>query len=182
MVLEKSTMVNHTITIFLTVLLLCAVCSPVIAHSASEMGIAPDQYDLGIPVYWPYHAFLMSTGFILLASGFVVMRFHKTSHWFKSHMYLQSVGGTLAIAGLITSITMVSISGAPHIRYTHDLLGMVTVIMIISTLMIGFLLTRTFKGRPGIRTTHRWLGGISIALVAVNILLGVSMMTMVLAQ
>ena len=182
MVMEKSSLVNHTITIFLTVLLLGTVCSPVIAHSASEMGIAPDQYDLGIPVYWPYHAFLMSAGFILLLSGFVVMRFHKTSHWYKSHRLLESAGGTLAIAGLFVSITMVSLSGAPHLRYIHDLLGMITIILIISTLIIGFLLNRTFKGRPGIRTTHRWLGGISIAFVAVNIFLGISMMTVVLAQ
>ena len=175
-------MVEYTITILLTILLVSIVCSPVTAHSAAEMGVPPDQYDEGIPVYWPYHAFLMSTGFILLVSGFVVMRFHKTSQWFKTHMYLQTAGGTLAVAGLVTSITMVSISGAPHFRYTHDLLGMATIIMIMSALSIGFLLNRTFKGRPGVRTIHRWLGGISIALVAVNILLGISMMTMVLAQ
>jgi hypothetical protein len=124
----------------------------------------------------------MSTGFILLLSGFVVMRFHKTSNWFKSHIYLQSAGGTLAIAGLITSITMVSVSGAPHIRYTHDLLGMVTVILIASTPLIGYFMNRTLKGKPGIRATHRWLGRTSIAFVAVNILLGLSMMTTVLAQ
>ena len=175
-------MVDYTITILLTLLVVSIVCSPVTAHSAAEMGVPPDQYDEGIPVYWPYHAFLMSTGFILLVSGFMVMRFHKTSHWFKSHMYLQSAGGTLAIAGLVTSITMVSISGAPHFRYSHDILGMVTIILIMSTLLIGYLMNRTFEGKPGIRTIHRWLGGISISLVAVNILLGISMMTMVLAQ
>ena len=66
-----------SVILCLTVLLLGVVCFPVIAHTAAEMGVLPDQYDLGIPVYWPYHAFLMSAGFVLLLSGFVVMRFHK---------------------------------------------------------------------------------------------------------
>ena len=179
---EKCQMTDHANIVFLTIMLLGVFCSPVIAHSAAEMGIPPDQYDLGIPVYWPYHAFLMSAGFILLLSGFVVMRFHRTSHWYKSHMILESAGGTLTIAGLFVSITMVSLSGSPHLRYTHDLLGMVTIILIMGTLLIGFLMNRSFKGKAGVRTTHRWLGRISIALVAVNILLGISMMTMVLAQ
>ncbi len=175
-------MVNHTIIICLAVLVLTVVCSPVNAHSAAQMGIAADQYDKGIPVYWPYHALLMSTGFILLLSGFVVIRFHKTSHWFKSHKILQSAGGTLAIAGLFTSITMVTVSGAPHLRYSHDLFGMVTIILIAGTLLIGYALSRTSRAKNEIRTAHRWLGRTSIAFVAINIVLGVSMMTMVLAQ
>jgi hypothetical protein len=174
-------MIDHAFRVCLTIMLLGLLCSPVIAHSAAEMGIPPDRYDLGIPVYWPYHALLMSTGFILLLSGFIVMRFHRTSNWYKSHMILESTGGTLAIAGLFVSITMVSISGAPHLRYIHDILGMVTIVLIMSTLLIGFFMNRSFKAKKGIRTTHRWLGRTSIALVAVNILLGLSMMTMVLA-
>ena len=77
---------------------------------------------------------------------------------------------------------MVSISGAPHFRYAHDILGVGTIILISCTLLPGYLINRVLKGKAGVRTTHRWLGGISIALVAINILLGVSMMTMVLAQ
>ena len=175
-------MANHSTAAGLSILLLGFLCFPVLAHTAAQMGILPDQYDLGIPVYWPYHAFLMSAGFILLISGFVVMRFHKTSNWYKSHLILESAGGILAIAGLFVSITMVTLSGAPHLRYTHDLLGMVTIILISCTLLLGYLMNRLFRSRSGVRTVHRWLGRISIALVAVNILLGISMMTMVLAQ
>lgn len=175
-------MVNRTSIICLALVLLTAVCSPAHAHSAAEMGVPADQYDKGIPVYWPYHALLMSTGFILLLSGFVVIRFHKTPHWFKSHRILQSAGGTLAIAGLFTSITMVTISGAPHLRYSHDIFGMVTILLIVSTLLIGYTMNRTSRTNNEIRTAHRWLGRTSIAFVAINIALGISMMTMVLAQ
>ena len=171
-----------SVIVCLTVILLGVVCFPVIAHTAAEMGVLPDQYDTGIPVYWPYHAFLMSAGFILLLSGFVVMRFHKTSNWYKSHMILESAGGTLSVTGIFISVTMVSISGAPHLRYVHDILGAVTIILIVCTLLLGYLMNRKLKGRTGIRSVHRWLGRISIVLVAVNIILGISMMTMVLAQ
>jgi hypothetical protein len=178
----KCPLVYHAVRVCLTVLLLCMAYPPISAHSAAEMGIAPDRYDQGIPVYWPYHAFLMSTGFILLLSGFVVMQFHKTSNWYKSHRILESLGGTLAIAGLFTSITMVTLSGAPHLRYRHDLLGMVTIILILCTFLVGYSISRISGAGTGIRTAHRWMGGTSIALVAVNIYLGLSMMTMVLAQ
>lgn len=175
-------MVNNSFTVCLTVLLLGILCFPVIAHTAAEMGVLPDQYDLGIPVYWPYHAFLMSAGFLLLLSGFVVMHFRRTSNRFKLHMILEAAGGTLAVAGIFVSITMVTLSGAPHLRYAHDILGAVTIILILFTLLVGYLMNRRLKGRAWIRSVHRWMGGISITLVAVNIVLGISMMTTVLAQ
>jgi heme A synthase len=175
-------MVNHTIAVCLGLVVLGFVCSPVIAHTAAQRGISPDQYDRGIPVYWPYHAFLMSAGFILLLSGFAVMRFHRTSNWYKSHRILESAGGIFSITGLVAGITMVSISGAPHLRYAHDILGPVTIILIACTLLLEYFMNGVMPGKSGVRKTHRWLGGISIILVAVNILLGISMMTTVLAQ
>ena len=65
----------------LAALLLCLLaCTPVQAHNATEMGVAPDQYDLGIPVYWPYHAAFMTTGIVLFLGGFAVMRFRLTGN------------------------------------------------------------------------------------------------------
>ena len=124
----------------------------------------------------------MAAGFILLLSGFVVMRYHKTSNRYKSHVILESAGGVVTIACLIVSSIMVAISGDPHFRYIHDILGMVTIILILCALLLGYPINRLFKGQWEVRTTHRWLGRISIALVAVSIILGISMMTMVLAQ
>ena len=97
-------------------------------------------------------------------------------------MILGSFGGILAVAGIVVSVTMVSLSGAPHLRYAHDILGAVTIFLILCTLLLGCLMNRKLKGKKGIRSVHRWLGRFSIVLVAVNIVLGISMMTMVLAQ
>ncbi len=152
------------------------------AHSAAQMGLPPDQYDKGIPVYWPYHAGLMSAGLLFLLAGFIVMHYHRTVSWYRSHMILQSAGGTLAIAGLVSSYSMVAISGAPHFRYLHDILGIITVLIIISMIVLGFAVNGPFRENTHARTTHRWIGRFAIILVIVNIVLGVTMMSMVLAQ
>jgi hypothetical protein len=176
-------MAKHVITVCLVALLLPVLCSPVLAHTAAQMGLPPDQYDLGIPVYWPYHAFLMTAGFALFLGGFVVMRAHKTSNWYKSHMALQTAGGIAVISGISISTFMVALSGAPHLRYSHDMLGAGTILLIVCTLMLGYIVYKKNPDRESrLRTTHRWSGYTSIALVAVNIALGISMMTMVLAQ
>jgi len=175
-------MVKHVTLICLTSLLLFVLCTPVVAHTDAQMGLPPDQYDQGIPVYWPYHAILMSAGFVLFLGGFVVMRAHKTSNWYKSHLALQSTGGVMAIGGISISTFMVALSGAPHLRYSHDLLGAVTILLIACTLVLGYYIYKNPGLTAQTRTTHRWMGYSAIALVAVNIALGISMMTAVLAQ
>jgi hypothetical protein len=175
-------MAKHVTLICLAVLLLFVLCTPVFAHTAAQMGLPPDQYDQGIPVYWPYHAFLMSTGFVLFLGGIAVMRTHKTSDWYKSHLALQSTGGVMVIGGTAISTFMVALSGAPQFRYSHDLLGAGTILLIACTLVLGYFIYKNPGITANVRTTHRWMGYSAIALVAVNIALGISMMTTVLAQ
>lgn len=180
--MEKYSMIPRIFLLFLFLMVIGLSCIPVSAHSAAEMGIAPDQYDLGIPVYWPLHAFLMTAGFILFIAGMVVMRFRKTEDCFRTHRILQTIGGILIIAGLVTSFTMVSISEAPHFRYAHDILGISTILLIVCTLALGYYVSRS-PGQPeSLHTIHIWLGRIAIVLVLLNIILGISMMGTVLAQ
>jgi multisubunit Na+/H+ antiporter MnhB subunit len=168
--------------ISLAAFLLCLACAPVVAHNATEMGVAPDQFDQGIPIYWPYHAALLTVGLLFLLSGFIVMRYRRTSHGFQNHQRLQALGGLAAVAGISMSIYMVQLSGAPHFHAVHDVLGVGTVAVILVTLGLGVVVTRT----PGIsrqtRSAHRLLGMAAIALVAANIVLGLSMLPSVLAQ
>ena len=167
---------------FVTALLFAGLCSPVLAHTAAEMGVAPDQYDKGILVFWPYHAFSMSTGLVLFFSGAIVIHYRKTKNWYRSHALLQGVGGLSVISGLIIGIFMVARSGTTHLRYFHGILGAGTIALIVSTLIIGYSITHIPHLKPMIRTAHRWMGRVSMGLVIVNILLGISMMSMVLAQ
>ncbi len=167
----------------LAALLLCLLaCTPVQAHNATEMGVAPDQYDQGIPVYWPYHAAFMTTGIVLFLGGFVVMRFHLTGSWYRNHQRLQEVGALAVVAALAIGIYMVQVSAAPHLRELHGYLGGGTIVLILATLGLGLAIVRDPGiGKPA-RRAHRWMGGTAIALVALNVALGLSMMPSILAQ
>jgi hypothetical protein len=167
----------------LLALLLCLLgIAPVFAHSATEMGVAPDQFDLGIPVYWPYHAALMSTGLVLLLSGAVAMRYHRTRHWFKNHQRLQALGGVAAVSGLSVGLYMVHLSAAPHLHGVHVLLGAGTIATILATLGLGIVITRTPGAGTRTRRAHHLMGWTVIGLVVANIALGLSMLPSVLAQ
>lgn len=168
--------------LFLFVIAIVFSCIPASAHSAAEMGIAPDQYDQGIPVYWPLHAILMSAGFILFMTGLVVMRYRKTADWFRTHRLLQTCGSVIFIAGLVTGYAMVSISESPHFRFFHGILGISTIILIVGTLLLGYFIGRSPETPHHLRTLHHLLGYLVIGLVLVNIVLGISMMGAVLAQ
>lgn len=155
---------------------------PALAHNATEMGVAPDQFDQGIPVFWPYHAALMTVGIVLFLGGFAVMRYHLTGNWYRNHQRLQEVGSLAVVAALAIGIYMVQLSGAPHLREVHGYLGAGTIVLILATLGLGLAIVRNPGiGKPA-RRAHRWMGGIAIVLVALNIALGLSMMPSILAQ
>ena len=153
------------------------VCGP--AQAQSSGGV---YFDPGISVYWPYHALLMATGFILLLVGFAVVRLRKTPGWYKTHMILEISGGTCIIAGLFIGIYMVTLSGFPHLANIHEKLGVIIAILVISTILLGWLIKRTRESKKTIRMSHRWLGRISLALIVINIVLGVLFLSIILRR
>lgn len=164
-----------------SVLFLAAAGVPASAHTAAEMGVAPDQYDQGIPVSWPYHAFLMSAGFVCLVSGSLVQRFSRRPERFRIHRQLQLAGAGAVLAGLAVAVFMVSLSAAPHVRYLHDQPGAGIILLMLIAVALGFSIARR-PAEPAARTGHRFTGWIAVGLMAVNIIPGITMMAMVLAQ
>jgi hypothetical protein len=166
----------------LLALLLLAVAAPALAHNATELGVAPDQFDKGIPVYWPYHATTMSVGLVLLLSGAIVMRYHRTHRWFQNHRRLQAVGGLAAVLGLSVGLYMINLSAAPHLHGVHDILGAGTIAVIFGTLGLGVVMTRPHGASKRTRRVHHLMGWAAIGLVTANIALGLAMLPSVLAQ
>jgi cytochrome b561 len=162
-------------------IILTMVCSSAQAQSASaSRGFV--YVDQGISVYWPYHALLMTTGFILLVVGFAVVRLRKTPQWYKTHMTLEISGGICIIAGLFVGIYMVTLSGFPHLHNIHEILGVIIAILLIITIVLGSLIKRTKESKKVIRMSHRWLGRISLALIVINIILGFLFLSIILRQ
>ncbi|MGB7788168.1 cytochrome b561 domain-containing protein [Methanoregula sp.] len=158
------------------------VCAPALALPAPVPGGGPGHFDQGIPVYWPYHAILMSMGFILLVAGLIVARYHKTGNWYKSHVILQATGAACIIIGLFIGIYMVALSGFPHLRNIHEILGVTLGALVVITLLIGWSIRRVNTAKTGIRTGHRWLGKIVIGLMIINILLGLLFLSIILKR
>jgi hypothetical protein len=129
--------------------------------------------DQGITIFWPYHVLLMIMGFILLFTGFIVARFHKTRSWYKSHMILEVCGGACIIAGIFVGIYMVMLSGFPQLHNIHELLGVTTGILAITAIILGYSIKRATESKKIVRQSHRWLGRIVICLIIITILFGI---------
>ncbi len=156
----------------LVAVIVATVCSSALAQTSPSPGEGPDISGQGILVYWPYHALLMSTGFVLLVAGFIIARYHKTGNWYKNHMILEAAGGVCIIAGLFIGVSMVALSGLPHLRNIHEIAGVAIGILLIVTVTIGYCIKRVRTSKNVIRTGHRWLGRSLIVLMVINILLG----------
>jgi hypothetical protein len=165
----------------LLVIVLVIVCSSAAAQTPPVSG-GFGKFNQGVPVYWPYHALLMATGFVLLVAGFFTARFRKTGNWYKTHMILEAGGGACILAGLFIGIYMVALSGLPHLRNIHELAGVAIVILVIFTIIIGYLIKRIHKSKDVVRMSHRWLGRISIVLMAINIILGLLVLSVILRR
>jgi hypothetical protein len=166
----------------LVAVVMAMICGPALALPSPSPVRGAGQFNLGIPVYWPYHVMLVSTGLILLVAGFIIARFRKTGTWYETHIILEIVGSACAIAGLFIGIYMVTLSGLPHFRNIHEIVGGVIGILLIITITLGYFIKRANKSKKIVRISHRWLGRISIALLVINVGLGILFLSIILQR
>ena len=61
-----------------------------------------------LPPLWPYHALLVTTGFVVMLGGMLTARYMKRkSWWLKAHKTLGISGALLIISGVIVAVYMV---------------------------------------------------------------------------
>jgi uncharacterized membrane protein YozB (DUF420 family) len=155
------------ITVVLTIL-----CVSAFALPAPPPGAGAGQFNQGIGIYWPYHVLLMSAGFVLLAAGFIIARYHKTANWYKTHKIFEAAGGACIVVGMVVGISMVAISGFPPLRNIHEIFGVITGLLVIVAIALGLCIKRAKESKNSIRVSHRWLGRITIGLMVLTIILG----------
>jgi len=151
---------------------LAILCGSASALSSPPPGAVAGQFNQGIGMYWPYHVLLMSTGFVLLAAGFIIARYHKTGNWYNIHKILEAAGGACIIAGMVVGIYMVALSGFPPLRNIHEIFGVTTGLLVIVALALGFCIKRAKKSKNSMRVSHRWLGRVTLGLMVITISLG----------
>jgi hypothetical protein len=135
---------------------------------------------MAVPALWPYHAILMTLGFVLMTTGMLIARYLKArSWWLKAHKPLGAFGSLFALAGLFTTIFMVSQSTGIHFRVPHAYLGAITFIFVAMTPILGYAQLKVRNSRATIRAIHRWSGRITIVLMLLTLLSGSSLVGLI---
>lgn len=138
---------------------------------AHEMGDHSDNP----PPHWPYHAFFVSTGLVFMAAGALTARRMKGKKWWlKAHKTIALLGASFALAGFFIAAYLVSTYLDTYfVRELHSYLGILSVLLVIFTPIIGFMQFRLNDKR--IRTIHKLSGRATLAFVGANILAGLQM-------
>jgi len=170
------------VSVMTGILILSAIiCAPAGALPSPPQGGFAGHFSQGIPVYWPYHAFFMATGFILLLAGAIVAHRRKAD-WLKTHRILQVSGAICVLIGLLIGVYMVTLSGFPHLMNNHEVLGAITASLVLVTILVGSAITLIKDQKYVVRAGHRWLGRISLVLLVINIVLGIIVLSLILRR
>lgn len=135
---------------------------------------------MAVPALWPYHAILMTLGFIVMTTGMLIARYLKArSWWLMAHKLMGAFGSLFALAGLFMAIYMLSVSTGVHFRVPHTYLGAITIIFAAMTPILGYYQLTVTNSRATIRAIHRWSGWITIVLMLSTILSGSSLVGLI---
>jgi hypothetical protein len=121
--------------------------------------------------FWPYHALMMTLGFILLIAAVLLVQFGKTIQgWYRWHKRLAYTGSVLIVIGLAIAYYMVGLSGGPHIRVGHAVIGITTIALLVLTISFGYAKEKVRPPKLYLRTIHIALGIITILFLVATIL------------
>ena len=125
-----------------------------------------------IMLLYPFHAFLVSSGLLLLSAGMICARYMKGRRWWlKAHKSLGLAGAALTLSGIMVAVYMVSASsGFAPPAVPHAYIGIIVSLMVLFTPTMGFIQLK--KKDIRLRAIHRWSGRLTIALMIINAYLG----------
>jgi hypothetical protein len=146
-------------------------------HAAAGYGTLDMKAPGGPPPIGVYlffgHVILMSLSFLLMLTGIFIARSRKKFRgWLKVHRPMGIVGAVTGVIGVVLAGIMVSLRSGVHLRVLHGSLGLITMIVIFATPIIGQAFLKLKKGKKVLRTTHRWIGRLSLTLMLAVIILG----------
>ena len=123
--------------------------------------------------YWPFHAFFMTVGFILILKAIVIVKFYKKEKWWlKYHKTFGLIGAIFAIIGLIIGLYMVNDSTGEHFRVGHAKFGILTILLITLTPIFGLMIFKIKNSKNKIKILHKMLGRTAIFFMIITIFSG----------
>jgi hypothetical protein len=134
------------------------------------VGEGQEQEGASTPL-WPYHALIQTVGFVLLIAAVLLVQFgKKIPGWYRWHKRLAHTGSVLIVVGLAVAYYMVELSGGPHIRVGHAVIGIVTIALLALTISFGYAKEKVRPPKLYLRTIHIALGIITILVLIATIL------------
>jgi len=119
------------------------------------------------------HAAFLSVSFLLMVVGMLLARYLKRKKWWlKVHRRLGLSGGILGLLGLGLGAYMVEVTSGVHIKAVHTYVGLLTVVLIILTLIIGRSILKGKGGKQARLRLHRWIGRVTLIMMLATIVLG----------
>ena len=141
--------------------------------AAGEQGTGRrDLYGL----LYPVHGVLMGVSFVLLFVGMFFPRYLKKKRWWlKIHRRIGISGTAIGAAGIALAVYMIFRTTGVHLRVLHSWIGLVTVVLMIFTPLLGHFMLKIRKvprRAKRARAVHRWIGRVTLLLMAATIVLG----------
>ena len=122
------------------------------------------------------HLTLMACAFLLIATGVSFAMFlRKNPAWLKRHKMLNSLGMVLALAGFFIIVLAISLSKGEHFCILHTWVGLVIIVSVLITPLLGQLMFAVGPQVVQVRPWHVWWGRATLALMVLNIILGISL-------
>jgi hypothetical protein len=120
------------------------------------------------------HIIIMSVAFIIMVFGMLVSRYMKKKRWWlKVHRSIGITGASVGVIGIASAVIMVSVLSGIHLRVFHSYVGLVTILALISTPVLGQSIFKVQREKkPKFRKSHRWFGRIALILMLITIILG----------
>lgn len=123
-------------------------------------------------IFFIVHLLLMPLGFFLLAGGVIAVRYlRKKMWWFRLHKMLGVLATVFFITGGFAAVLMVYLAGGNHFSVPHTWLGGGTIVLMVATLIVGFLQTR-LSNKKLMRLIHRIAGRTVAGLSLVAVVTG----------
>lgn len=122
----------------------------------------------------PVHIVTMSLSTAGMIVGWYIARFLRTRNkqWLKLHRGFQWSSAILAVLGIVTGVVMVENTTGIHLRVTHAIIALVSLVLIVGAISAAYLFLKGKKAKKQLRLVHRWTGRFAILAFLVTIFFG----------
>jgi uncharacterized membrane protein YidH (DUF202 family) len=125
-----------------------------------------------MPLFY-LHTGAMGAGFLLMAAGAGIARFHRQQRWWlKTHKTFGMTGSFVMLLGLVAAFLMVDQNGSGHVRVPHAWGGLTMIFFAFMTPVLGQLQFKVREKAKQLREKHRWSGRVTLIVGLAAILSG----------